>query len=129
MTLTEAGSSLRRFRTRALIRGLWPLLFLFTSASACSPGTEEGGDGAGPDALVEEWVAMWSSYDLDQVEELFLDDPRLTYFSSEKEGVIRGKEALLKHHRGFGFLPGGESRASRLWLDSVATEYLPSDSL
>jgi hypothetical protein len=67
---------------------------------------------------------MWNSYDLDQVEELFLDDPRLTYFSSEKEGVIRGMEAVLEHHRGFGFLPGGEPRASRLWLDSVAADVI-----
>ena len=76
------------------------------------------------EALVEEWVRMWNSYDLNQVEALFLDDSRLTYFSSEKEGVIRGMEALLEHHRGFGFVPGGESRTSRLWLEGVEKDLL-----
>jgi hypothetical protein len=65
---------------------------------------------------------MWNSYDLDEVSQLFLDDPRLTYFSSEKEGVIRGMEALVEHHRGFGFVPGGEERASRLWLEDLETD-------
>lgn len=74
--------------------------------------------------LVEDWVGMWNSYDLNQVQELFLSDPRLTYFSSEKEGVIRGMEALLEHHAGFGFIPGGEERVSRLWLESTVTDLL-----
>jgi hypothetical protein len=72
---------------------------------------------------VDEWVAMWNSYDLDQVEKLFLSDDRLTYFSSEREGVIRGLEELLEHHRGFGFVPGGNPGGTRLWV-----EYLRSDS-
>jgi len=33
--------------------------------------------------LVDEWVAVWNSYDLDQVPKLFLDDERVTYFSFE----------------------------------------------
>ena len=65
---------------------------------------------------------MWNSYDLDQVDSLFLNDPGLTYFSSEKEGVIRGFEAVLEHHRGFGFVPGGEERPSRLWVESSTTD-------
>jgi hypothetical protein len=62
---------------------------------------------------------MWNSYDLDEVRELFLDGPGLTYFSSEREGVIRGMDSLLDHHRGFGFLPGGDERASRLWVEGL----------
>jgi hypothetical protein len=65
---------------------------------------------------------MWNSYDLDEVRELFLDDPRLTYFSSEKEGVIRGMEALLEHHRGFGFVSGGQEGSSRLWLEDIESD-------
>jgi len=76
--------------------------------------------GESPAALVDRWVAMWNSYDLDEVGELFLDDPGLTYFSSEREGVIRGMDALMDHHRGFGFVSGGEERASRLWVEDLA---------
>lgn len=67
---------------------------------------------------------MWNSYDLDEVNELFLDDDRLTYFSSEKEGVIRGMDAVLEHHRGFGFVPGGEAKGTRLWLEGLNTDLL-----
>ena len=41
------------------------------------------------DATVGRWVAMWNTYDLAQVDSLFLPDARLTCFSSEKEGLIR----------------------------------------
>ena len=43
-----------------------------------------------PTALLDRWVEMWNSYDLDEVTELFLDDPSLTYFSSEKQGSFGG---------------------------------------
>lgn len=76
-------------------------------------------DGTGPRALVEAWVEMWNRYDLDRVGELFIADDRLTYFSSEYEGVIRGFQAILDHHRGFGFVPGGEDRGVRLWLEDL----------
>ena len=33
--------------------------------------------------LVDEWVAIWNSYDIPRVPELFLNDQRVTYFSSE----------------------------------------------
>jgi ketosteroid isomerase-like protein len=65
---------------------------------------------------------MWNSYDLDEVRRLFLDDSRLTYFSSEREGVIRGMDAILEHHRGFGFVSGGVSKPSRLWLEGLETD-------
>lgn len=65
---------------------------------------------------------MWNGYDLDQVGELFLADDRLTYFSSEFEGVIRGYDAVLEHHRGFGFVPGGEDRGTRLWVEGLTDD-------
>jgi len=74
-----------------------------------------------PEALVDTWVAMWNSYDLDQVRELFLTDGRLTYFSSEREGVIHGMEELLDHHQGFGFEAGGAPRSARLWVEDLET--------
>jgi hypothetical protein len=33
--------------------------------------------------LVDDWVALWNCYDLSRVPELFLNDERVTYFSSE----------------------------------------------
>lgn len=71
-------------------------------------------------ALVDAWAALWNSYDLDQVERLFLTDGRVTYFSSEKPGIVRGAEALRAHHADFGFVPGGKASANKLWLEDRA---------
>jgi ketosteroid isomerase-like protein len=79
-------------------------------------------DGEGPRALVEDWVAMWNTYDLDRVGDLFLDEPGLTYFSSEREGVIRGMAALVEHHGGFGFIPGGTQQPNRLWVEDLGVD-------
>ncbi|MFC2158851.1 YybH family protein [Acidobacteriota bacterium] len=74
------------------------------------------------DEVLKEWVEMWNTYDLDRVKELFLNEERLTYFSSEREGTIRGLEAVLKHHEGFGFIPGGKSTENRLWVEGIQTD-------
>ena len=62
---------------------------------------------------------MWNRFDLDRVDALFVRDARVTYFSSEKPGIIAGIDALREHHRGFGFVPGGADKGSRLWLEST----------
>ena len=71
--------------------------------------------------MVGAWVDMWNSYDLDRVDELFLGDDNLTYFSSEKEGAIRGIEAVREHHRGFGFVEGGKVQENELWVEDLYT--------
>ena len=76
--------------------------------------------------LVEEWVLFWNTYDLSKVTELFLTDQRVTYFSSEKEGAIKGFDALLEHHKEFGFIPGGREHTNRLWLEDVDVEVFKS---
>lgn len=114
---------------RRLILSL-PALVLLPVLSGCHGGASEDGWGPVPeDALgrtpsdvVSTWVEMWNSYDLDQVEELFLTDDRVTYFSSEFEGVIQGFDAVVEHHRGFGFTPGGEDRGTRLWVEGITEE-------
>lgn len=68
---------------------------------------------------VEEWVKFWNTYDLDQVDELFLQDDRLTYFSSEKEGIIIGIEVVREHHKGFGFVAGGKDQPNKLWVEDL----------
>jgi ketosteroid isomerase-like protein len=72
--------------------------------------------------LIDAWVEMWNTYDLDRVEKLFLTDARVTYFSSEKEGLIRGIDALVSHHEGFGFVRGGKEQPNRLWLEDLIQE-------
>ena len=67
--------------------------------------------------LVNSWTAMWNSYDLSMVDKLFLQDSRVSYFSSEREGLIKGFDAVREHHAGFGFVEGGKSQENRLWLE------------
>ena len=71
--------------------------------------------------VVGAWVDMWNAYDLAQVDRLFLTDENLTYFSSEKEGAIKGIAAVREHHRGFGFVAGGKSSENRLWVEDLDT--------
>jgi hypothetical protein len=71
---------------------------------------------------LDRWVELWNTYDLNMVEELFLTDDRVTYFSSEKRGLIKGYEALMQHHRGFGFVEGGKDTGNKLWLEDVETQ-------
>lgn len=69
--------------------------------------------------LIDTWVAMWNSYDLTMVDRLFLQDSDVSYFSSEKQGMIKGIEAVRKHHVGFGFVDGGKSQENKLWVGEV----------
>ena len=68
---------------------------------------------------VEKWVKIWNTYDLNQVDELFLQDNRLTYFSSEREGILLGIDAIRKHHEGFGFVAGGKDQTNKLWVEDL----------
>ena len=72
--------------------------------------------------LVDDWVAIWNSYDLSMVEKLFLNDERVTYFSSEKQGAVKGIDALIEHHREFGFVEGGKDQPNSLWLEDTDIE-------
>ena len=65
------------------------------------------------------WEKSWNTYNLDEVTRLFVNDASVTYFSSERAGLIQGIDSLIKHHRGFGFVPGGKSSANKLWLSDV----------
>jgi hypothetical protein len=102
----------------ALRRAPGLLLGVVVVAAGCGPQPVP----EGPEALVDDWVAMWNTYDLDRVGDLFLDEPGLTYFSSEREGVIRGMGALVEHHEGFGFTPGGTEQPNRLWVEDLGVD-------
>ncbi len=72
--------------------------------------------------IVDEWVEIWNNYNLNRVRELFLNDDRVTYFSSEKRGLIKGIDNLIEHHREFGFVEGGKETGNRLWLEDLDVE-------
>ncbi len=69
--------------------------------------------------LIDRWLELWASYDIDLLGEIFWNNPALTYFSSEKEGLIRGFENLIPHHEGFGFVSGGKVPEKSLWLEAL----------
>jgi len=69
--------------------------------------------------VINRWVNFWNTYDLRQFENLFLWSNDVTYFSSEKYGLIKGYEALKKHHQGFDFVDGGKIQENRLWLEDL----------
>jgi hypothetical protein len=62
---------------------------------------------------------MWNSYDLTMVDKLFLPDSDVSYFSSEKQGLIKGIDAVREHHVGFGFVDGGKNQENKLWVKDV----------
>ena len=72
--------------------------------------------------VLKTWISMWNTYDLSKINELFLNDPRLTYFSSEKQGIIAGIDAIREHHKGFGFVEGGKTLQNKLWLENIRTD-------
>ncbi len=73
------------------------------------------------DEHMSAWVNLWNTYDLSLVDDLFLTDSTVTYFSSEREGLITGIDAVILHHEGFGFVPGGKIAEQELWVDDVHT--------
>ena len=79
----------------------------------------ESPDLSSPEATLGTWTVFWNLYDLDAAAALFAAGEGPSYFSSEKTGLIAGREALAAHHRDFGFVPGGAVKDSRLWLEKV----------
>lgn len=70
------------------------------------------------------WERSWNTYDLDVIQKLFVNDSSVTYFSSERAGLIHGIDSLVKHHRSFGFVSGGKVPTNKLWLTEL--RYLPA---
>lgn len=83
------------------------------------PRTTASGGAATPDALLETWLDMWRRYDLDRVDQLFVSDDALTYFASDREGLLEGVDAVREYHAGLGFVAGGFQPGQELWLEQV----------
>lgn len=79
--------------------------------------------------LIDDWVSFWNTFDLNQVENLFLEDDRVTYFSSETQGLIKGYKDLIRHHGGFGFVKGGKVQLNELWLEEIDIEDFGDSSI
>jgi imidazolonepropionase-like amidohydrolase len=74
---------------------------------------------ATPQDLLDAWLGMWRRYDLDQVQNVFVVGDALTYFPSDKQGLIQGFQAVHDYHEGLGFTPGGFQPDNELWLEGV----------
>jgi ketosteroid isomerase-like protein len=105
----------------ALLLALLVAIAPSAGAGAHVPSSQDR-DAALQSAL-DAWVDAWYSYDLNEVDRLFVADANVTYFSSERDGLIKGIDALREHHRGFGFRPGGAATGARLWLEDVAVRW------
>ncbi len=71
--------------------------------------------------VIDKWLKLWETYDLNMLDDIFLQSDELTYFSSEKEGLMKGFKHLKPHHISFGFVEGGKAPEKALWLEKVET--------
>jgi len=72
-------------------------------------------------AVIGKWLNLWETYDVNKLGDVFLESDKLTYFSSEKRGLIKGYDKMKPHHIGFGFVEGGKKPAKSLWLENIET--------
>jgi len=89
------------------------------AGAAPRPRIATSGGTATPNALLDAWLGRWRRYDLDLVSELFVDGDSLTYFASDREGLIAGLEGVRAYHVDTGFVPGGFQPDGELWLEQV----------
>lgn len=99
------------------------LLLLCSALMASDALAQSAADRRLVTRLLTRWELSWNSYDLREVDSLFFRDGNVTYFSSEKDGLIEGIEALRQHHVGFGFVDGGKASPNRLWLADTVTRW------
>ncbi len=72
--------------------------------------------------VINKQLELWKTYDLNMLDDIFLQTEDLTYFSSEKEGLMIGYQHLKPHHSGFGFVEGGKQPEKSLWLEEIETK-------
>ncbi len=77
---------------------------------------------ADPQAALDGWLRAWRRYDLDALGEVLHQDPSLTFFPNDREGVVVGYGAVRAYHEELGFAPGGFQPDSELWLEDVRVD-------
>ena len=97
-------------------RGEYRSRFPRPEATTTRPAAEGA---ASAQALLDSWTAMWSNYDLDLVDDLFLMDEALTFFPSDREGLIEGYSAVFGYLADLGFLPGGFDPPNEMWFEQI----------
>jgi tetratricopeptide (TPR) repeat protein len=118
--LWEGDKATAWARLEAIVRTTAWAAFAHIAAEADLARLElETPDLSSPESTLRTWTVFWNLYDLDAADCLFAAGEGTSYYSSEKAGLIAGREALAAHHRGFGFVPGGAAKDSRLWLENV----------
>ncbi len=111
--------SLPFVKMQALIKTSFPWIYsLFFIVISSVAYTQEANSDEDME-IIQRWERMWNSYDLSEVEHLFVTDETITYFSSEKMGIVQGIYAVRDHHVGFGFVKGGKRTEARLWLENI----------
>ena len=110
---------LRIIAVGLLVAGILVLFFISRENSPMRSSSEVETAQTDYQELLQKWITMWNRTDLSAVDRIFLPDGRVSYFSSEIPGLIRGIEALREHHRGFGFGPGGGDPESELSMSDV----------
>lgn len=121
-----AENPLEDIRNLRSVRAVWKNGQRYDRGAYRTPFVEEEAPDSEPETgpttvqqALESWLALWRRYDLDQVGDVFLNDPTLTYFASDSEGVKEGYEAVLAHHAAMGFVRGGFQPENELWLEDV----------
>jgi len=79
--------------------------------------------------VVDKWLELWATYDLNMLDQIFYKSENLTYFSSEKEGLMLGYDEIIPHHAGFGFVAGGKSPERSLWLEDIEIRLYGSSAM
>ena len=103
-----------------LINAKWNLKNYIVNGQSLPQKAALTQDGIKP--VIDKWLKLWETYDLNMLDEIFLQTKDLTYFSSEKEGLMIGYQHLKLHHSGFGFVEGGKQPEKSLWLEDMETK-------
>jgi imidazolonepropionase-like amidohydrolase len=107
------------------VRAVWKDGERYDRSAFRRPVAEEEAEAAptsGPasvQAAVDGFLRAWRRYDLKALEQVLLDDPSLTYFPNDAEGVLEGVDAVSAYHEELGFVAGGFQPENELWLEDV----------
>jgi hypothetical protein len=109
------------------VRSVWKNGQRFERNAYRRPVLTEDDDGSsspasGPasaQAALDTFVRAWASYDMDILSEAVLQDPTLTYFPNDAEGMLEGWQAVRGYYEGLGFVRGGFDPEQDFWLEDV----------